>query len=328
MNDRQSIFNYVVAKVRSGDYRVRKDDIEIDCPSCGGHKKFAVNVQKGMYGCFICPTKGSVGFLIRENPREWRGVRDTLSDFRGSRSVGPDLKPGDVTLPLYPIGGYSSSTPAPRPLGGIFPSTVERAVKYCLGRGMTMDQIIRYKVGILPLVNRVYFPYWEPDGKMTYWMGRSTNPVEEPKTLEPGNQELKPLFGQHVGSWDKSGPLLLVEGVFDHFATPNSYALMGSFLSEANVRKIAKANPTWVAVLLDPDAVWKAQSLCKTLWKAGVKCSYVRWTDTSKDPGDLGWDRMSGVETALSRMSVPIRPGEIRVRVGGLEGDDDQPDDE
>lgn len=312
------LFEYVVSQVRSGRCRVRSHNLEIDCPACHGHMKFSIHAERGAYGCFTCPLSGTIRHQVLDNRLRWVPVRDLVhgrDEMTGRRASAATRTGGDgISLPFYTLAGDRGSLQTPTGLPTPFPSAVEGGIRYCLGRGMTMGQISTYRVGILPMVPRVYFPYWDDKGTVTYWMGRSIHSDVEPKTLEPGDRSEKPLFGRHVNSWT-GGPMLLVEGVFDHFTTPNSVAMMGSFISNYQVNQIREMGPPWVALVLDPDAIGKSMQICKRLWESGIKCACLRWDKVQKDPGDLGFSVMAGVQQLLEKMSVPVRPCIMRVRL-------------
>ncbi len=96
------------------------------------------------------------------------------------------------------------------------------------------------------------------------------------------------MFGRHV-NWVSNGPVVLVEGVFDHFATPTrSYALMGSNITPDQIKRLIKDNVEKVFVIGDPDADSAAQGICKKLLDYYVLAFMVQLAGTNKDPADLG----------------------------------------
>lgn len=321
----QKLFNYVVREVYSERHHVRSHNVELNCPSCHGERKFAVDVNRGLYACFTCPLSGSLASTITmtgENRSKWSRVRDSLGGILGvapspdrtTPSVAPGTPEDGPFLPFWPVSGYSGGTPHIPPSPEPSPGQRDRVQQYLLSRGLTSDDITLYRVGVLRHIPRVYFPYWNASGQMTYWMGRGINKLVHPKTLEPGFGNTKPLFGKHVQSWT-SGPLLLTEGVFDHIATPNSFALLGSAINVDQIRQIEEMGVPWVCVVFDPDATYKAQWVCEKLQKRGIPCGYVRWVGTQKDPADLGRETMSGVWNKIANHSTPNRITEIRLHV-------------
>ena len=122
-----------------------------------------------------------------------------------------------------------------------------------------------------------------------YWMGRSL--IEDDiKTLEPRNTT-KPLFGRHV--FKLPGPdVFLVEGVFDHFQTPKSYALMGTNLNDLQLDQLKRDGIRRVFLVFDPDANKAMDRTTQKLAKAGITAISCRLPGTL-DPGDLGSGIMS-----------------------------------
>lgn len=324
---RREIFNHVLAEHRMGRLRTRVTDIECECPACHRDRKFSVNVYSGRYACFTCDLSGSILSEILQNKPRWVPVRALLgggsvTGGTGRTGTGPEAR-GAVSLPLWPIAGYPDHPlpppPGPRPLAG----QLRRGYEYCLLRGMTPGQIGAYRVGMKGFDSRVYFPYWTGEGEMTYWMGRTILPEEQPKTLEPGTE--KPLYGVHVHEPTPDGVVSLVEGVFDHFATRGSLAAMGSFVSEAQALALQRLRPLWVPILFDPDAVQRAIRACELLWSVGVPSAVVKLVGTEKDPADLGFEIMGGVMDALEAMNPPKRLQIYKVAVStpsALPGED------
>lgn len=293
---------HVSTQVRLGAFRLRNEDVEVRCPSCSKLFKFSINTRTGVFGCFSCSARGR---LASTQSPEWHSLRRRvlgavqLSAPRASRSFALPFSLWPLSGGLIPLWG-GSEKPVPSP------SLVRRAYEYALRRGMSPPDIERYKVSVVPHVDRLFFPHWNKAGEIDFYMGRALDEGTKPKTLEPATHTSKPLFGLHVHE-PTLDPLILVEGVFDHLATPGSVALMGSTLSRVQAEQIAKLRPEWVAVVLDPDAPGKAIQIAKMLWSVGVRAASIRVPDITLDPGALGRDTMSELVEAVRTLNRPNR---------------------
>ena len=143
----------------------------------------------------------------------------------------------------------------------------------------------------------MYFPYWDEEGTLTFWMGRAMKTVIEPKTIEPDNAS-KPLYGRHVTKLSGILPPLLVEGVFDHFVTPSSYALMGSGITGSQIATLRLDGVRTVALLQDPDASESMKMNSKKMGKFGIK-SHMVMLSGDKDPAMIGANKMADIVTHI-----------------------------
>jgi hypothetical protein len=298
------VLTYVTRQVIAGDFEVSGFRLLMDCPfpDCQTARKrrhFYVNREWYGWRCYRKGEHGSLKDLVLENPRLWSPVRrlDDRGTSRGASS--PSLSLADL-VPLV--------EDSPR----VFASFRARAYKYALSRGMTPAQIADYKVAAKPLDDRLWFPFWTPDGECTFRMGRILG-GEGVKTYEEGLAD-KPLYGSHVRK--PSGFAVLVEGVFDHFATPHSYALMGSaYLTEQQQATLR----AWLAAgvidrvfwLSDPDAKDKARGQVLRARREGFPATACFLEGRDDDPADLGPGLMGRVVNELaghSASSLRARP--------------------
>lgn len=310
MTTSREIFESVLSGSRSGNLNIRGDQVVMDCPFCGKEGHFYVHVNRGWYRCFKCTATGSMAGFLSDDPVRWRkaisGVSSpcpvvsppwpsVTSDDIGGLPLSP-LIPSD--LPPWPVPGMSE----------IVSARMGRATAYTRGRGMTDDQIKTYRVSVSPGDNRVYFPYWDDRG-LSFYVARSMT-GEEPKTLEPGTT--KPLYGAHITKPGKTA--VLVEGVFDHLATPNSYSLMGHAINSLQLSQLK--NTEVVFVILDPDMPLESNRMAQLLRRHGKTACSVDMVCTRKDPADLGHETMRGLVMMLN--DIPVRKVPTRLVVNGL----------
>jgi hypothetical protein len=309
------VFTHITQAIKKGDYSLSGDQLIVACPVCDKSQHLYVFIPKGLFHCFKCDFSGTVRSEILANPSRWRPV----SQLRGTHGE-PQEGISRATADIDPhIQGGQPATGSPglvclqnEPASQVMRAQFQSAYRYCRDRGLTNKQIEEYRVSVTQGEGRVFFPYWDQAGTTTYWMGRAYCDETTPKTIESTGSD-KPLFGRHVQKLVQF--VVLVEGVFDHFVTPQSYALMGSTISPGQVMQLRGDGAKWVFVLLDADARQR-QSLrvAERLLRAGLKPFPVILQNTKKDPADLGRKVMRGLVNRLTEV-VPGRPRTLRLFV-------------
>lgn len=309
MNIKQT-YQYVKAHIQSGAYDLSGRELFMACPGCGNDSHFSVNLSNGKFNCFKCTVGGKLAGEIANDRLNWRRLTGNLldSDFLSNRST-PGRK---IDLPknAYIIHSalYSDgNSPRKKHVNNSL-SLCERAFIYCQKRGLTKEQIKKYRVFIKPMDPRVYFPYWNRYGEITYFMGRKMMGVQDVMKTKDVEDTEKPLFGRQVEVLRDR--VILVEGVFDHFVTKSSYALMGSSVSTAHIMQLREDGVKTVYVLGDPDASLTAENNARKLRNFKFNAFPVFMHTKGRDPGDLGRDRMDEVVKELfskvRRVFTPI----------------------
>ena len=266
------------------------------CPGCSKEDHLYLHKTRLMYFCFKCGLKGTEIGEVDGRRAEWRLFLSSLGEPREAPKKGQV----DLGASMYPV--TSGEPPKGCP--------VQRAVRYLQSRGLTYAQMNRYMVSVRPLEGRVWFPYWV-DGEMTWAMGRAMG-SQEPKTIDTTTD--KPLYGLHVHRPPARSDVFLVEGVFDHFATPGSLAVCGSTVSRAQCFDLYSLEPARVFVLFDPDAEEKALSASEQVRAAGMTCYPVLWRKNEKDPAELGRVLMGSLVEGV-RKDAPVRQQALYLRV-------------
>lgn len=300
----QEIYNHITSHLQSGACTsMGGGEILMVCPGCGDEMHFSVNVRKGVFNCFKCEIGGNIRYEIQRNRQEWLSLTSRLPSDTPSGYTGK-------ARPICSLGGQAISVvvqdipPDKTPLEY---TAAVRAMKYCYKRGMTKEQIEEYKVCIKALDPRVWFPYWNEKGEVIFQMGRTMVDTVEPKTQNhPEGSEL-PLFGRHVHV--ERDEVVLVEGVFDHFVTPSSYALMGSNITGPQIIQLREDDIKRVFLVLDPDASQQAVSAAQKLANFRFDVFPVV-IQNKKDPAELGRKWMDTVIKEVKR-NHPIRPQTI-----------------
>ena len=302
----EQVYHYIKSHIESGAYDVNGNELSLACPDCGDESHFSVNIYNGKYNCFKCPVGGRLATIIINNRLEWKKLTQNLieKDFLSSRSVEKIYLPENsfnVYNVLYPDSTLSQKKHIANSL-----SLCQKAYSYCTKRGLSKEQIRDYRIYVCPGDPRVYFPYWNKDGEIVHYMGRKMMGDDTTmKTKDSVNSE-KPLFGRHVKVIKDD--VILVEGVFDHFATPQSYALMGSSIGVEQMLQLRKDGVSRIFVVGDPDASKTADSIAKKLRNFKFNAFPVN-LHASGDPGDLGKVTMvEVVDKLLSRNDRVFKP--------------------
>lgn len=300
------VYQYIKSHIQSGAYNINGKELFLSCPECGNDSHFSVNVINGLYNCYKCPVGGRLSAIIVANRLEWKKLtRNLLSkDFLFSKTFDKISLPKN-SFSVYNVLYPNQTSPRKKHIANSL-SLCERAFSYCIKRGLLKEQIRDYRIYVCPGDPRVYFPYWNGEGEITYYMGRKMMGDDESlKTKDAFNAE-KPLFGRHVQIL--TDVAVLLEGVFDHFVTPKSYALMGSSIGVEQILQLREDGVKKVFVIGDPDASRQADSIAKKLRNFRFK-AFAVYMHMEDDPGDLGRKNMTKiVEMLLNRNDQVFKP--------------------
>lgn len=271
------------------------DDIAFKCPKCGkpgsSKKKLAINLEKGMYHCWVCGLSGkSVHSLFKKYAPSLLGELSQIKDWSSSYKSQKTKIVEEVTLEApkgFLLLAAQTNTRDP---------DVKAAIRYCQRRGLTTKDMWYFKLGTCTsgrFRRRIVFPSFTSSGNLNYYTARAI----DDSTLKYVNAPVakkEVLFNDINIDWKK--PLTLVEGPFDLTKCPyNSSCLLGSHLPEDSVlfKKIVK-NSTPVVLALDPDAVSKAHDIAKSLSAYGIS---VKMTNipNDKDVGDMNKEEVKRI---------------------------------
>ena len=251
---------------------ISRDECLFYCPYCEHHKpKMSVNLDKNVYKCWVCDTKGNnIWRLVRKfgdssDKRKWRSFEDEvdITDSVYEKIFGAVKEEEEVVeLPQE----FVSLTNRNLLVGG------KRAKKYLLNRGLTDRDIARWKIGYCAsgeYKNRVIIPSFNKDGKLNYFVGRSYS--DDWMRYKNPMVSRNIIFNELNVDWKER--VCLVEGIFDAVkAGTNSIPLLGSTLNERSklFQKIIE-NDTIVYLALDPDADKKSMEMIKAFLSHGIE---------------------------------------------------------
>jgi len=255
---------------------ISRDECLFYCPYCEHHKpKMSVNLDKNVYKCWVCDTKGNnIWRLVRKfgdssDKRKWRSFEDEvdITDSVYEKIFGTVKEEEEkIELPQE----FVSLTNRNLLVGG------KRAKKYLLNRGLTDRDIARWKIGYCAsgeYKNRVIIPSFNKDGKLNYFVGRSHS--DDWMRYKNPMVSRNIIFNELNVDWKER--VCLVEGIFDAVkAGTNSIPLLGSTLNERSklFQKITE-NDTIVYLALDPDADKKSMEMIKAFLSHGIEVHTV-----------------------------------------------------
>ena len=259
-------------------------NVIVFCPVCksqGKDKlKLAIGVEKGMYHCWVCETKGkNIGRFALKYSTQKKAATDLYSYFKTGKK-DEQLRIEKEKVVKLPEDFRLIAT------SRCHEAKLARA--YLKNRGFKNQDIWRFRAGIsnkYEYKNRVIFPSFDKDQNINFYTARTYNKNQK-RRYQNSKISRRDIIFKDLDI-DYNQELILVEGVFDLLHTPfNSTCILGSWLDEKYklFQKIIK-NKTPIILCLDPDAIDKAQKIAKKLYSYNidVKISQHR----KKDFGDM-----------------------------------------
>jgi len=232
-----------------------RDEGLFKCPFCNHHKpKMSINVEKNVYKCWICDSRGKdVWRIVRKfgdttDKRKWKSFSGDvdLNDSLYDSIFGIDIEEKQtIDLPeeFISLANKKQSISSKRPM------------RYLADRGVTKKDIIRWKIGYCSrgeYKNRIIIPSFDKDGDVNYFVSRSYSGDWMKYKNPDASKDV--VFNELNIDWKDK--IFLVEGVFDAIkAGTDSVPLLGSTMNENSklFQKIVE-NDTAIYLALDPDA--------------------------------------------------------------------------
>ncbi len=254
-----------------GHYADKGSELLFSCPSCNHHRrKFSVNLDKNVFKCWVCDYRGrNLRRLVRRfgsytQLQKWDQITNRTDLERFADLFMEPVCREDKTkleLPKEFISLCCSNIPA----------TGMYAMRYLQKRGVTHEDILRWKIGYCfsgEYRNRIIIPSFDEDGDVSYFIARSYSGDSYKYKNPRASKDV--TFNELYIDWNKD--LIMVEGVFDALVAGNAVPILGSTLRKGSklLQKIVK-NDTPVYVALDPDAADKERRIIKTLLEYDIE---------------------------------------------------------
>jgi len=290
MTDRPQKVSALRAAFGTLDMSRDGEDVSVKCPKCSkpgsSKKKLVINLEKGMYHCWVCGLKGrnvhrivkSASPTAANHPIFKKWVKIDRNRGAHEDDETHELK---VEIPSgFKLLGDNLHARDP---------DIRSAIKYCRKRGLTDREIWRFRLGTCTTSRfrrRVIVPSFDAEGSLNYYSARSIDPDNKFKYINAQVSKKDIIFNELNIDWDQE--LVLVEGPFDLMKVrANAGCLLGSHLPEDSLlfRRIVKKQ-TPVLLSLDDDAIQKMHNIAKTLTSYGVSVRYVTLPQ-GRDVGDM-----------------------------------------
>ena len=274
------------------------------CPYCGHHKrKFSVNVEKNVYKCWVCDTRGlDLYQVIRKhgshgNIQKWRMLTNKveINAFDDIFREPEEEKEEKIPLPKEFVS-----------LANDVPITARNALNYLRKRGVTKEDMVRWKIGYCSegeYANRIIIPSFGMTGYANFFIARSYS--GDWMRYKNPNVNRNIIFNELYVDWSRD--IILVEGAFDAIrshciGTP--IPLLGSTLRvESKLFQNLVNRGASVYLALDEDASKKASSIAQNLMKYGVQ-TYAIDTSGYEDVAEMPRDVLENRKQQATVMSA------------------------
>tara|TARA_R110000744_G_scaffold262627_2_gene377199 strand:- start:516 stop:1454 length:939 start_codon:yes stop_codon:yes gene_type:complete len=279
-----------------GNFTEKGSELIFACPSCDHRKrKFSINLDKDAYKCWVCDYRGrNIRRAIRRfgsylQLQKWDEIffNNDLEKFADlfMGNVGPQHKE-KVALPEAFISLTSEKIPA----------TGLHAFKYLQSRGITIADILKWKIGYCfegEYRNRIIIPSFAENGDCSYFIARSYTGDSYKYKNPRASKDV--VFNELFVDWNKD--LTIVEGVFDALVAGNAVPILGSTLRKGSdlLRQIVR-NDTPIFIALDPDASSKERRIIKMLLEYDIelyKIDVTGYEDVGSMPKEVFRERKS-----------------------------------
>ena len=254
-----------------GYYKEQGNEILFKCPVCNHRKhKLSVNLDKNVFKCFICDYRGrSIRRLVRRfssfsQLQKWDQITDR-PDLERFADLFLEHEPEEHKEKLELPQEFVSLTSKKLPATAMF------AYRYLRNRGVTDEDILRWKIGYCfagQYRNRIMIPSFDDDGDVNYFIGRSYSGDSYKYKNPKASKDV--IFNELFIDWNSD--LTIVEGAFDAIVAENAVPILGSTMRRDSrlLRKIVM-NDTPIYLALDPDAADKERRLIQMLLQYDIE---------------------------------------------------------
>ncbi len=287
-----------------GQYRISNQEHLFHCPYCDHHKrKFSINVEKNVYKCWVCDTRGlDVYQVVRKfgtpsNVQKWRVLSNKveINGFENIFKEPEKIKEDRVHLPKEFVS-----------LANDVPISARNAMNYLRRRGVGKEDIVRWKIGFCPYGDygdRIVIPSFGMSGYANFFEARTYRNDWMKYKKPQASKDI--IFNELYVDWGRD--LILVEGVFDAIRAHSvgmPIPLLGSTVRVESklFQKIVMYDPK-VYVALDSDADYKASKIAQSLMNYDIEVYSIN-TEGYEDVAEMPKDVLAGRKATAVRMST------------------------
>jgi hypothetical protein len=266
-----------------GEYELHKNEALFFCFAHHHHKpKLSVNIDNDLWKCWVCERGGrNIYHLLKlkgetEDSREYKKLHLNKKQEKEKKK--------QYVKPVLPKEYRTLSKEWRSPY-------YDKAINYLQSRGITTEDILRYKIGYAEdgdFAYRIIFPSFDANGDLNFVVGRDYIFNKFPKYYHL-EYDKDIIFNEYLINWDK--PITLVEGVIDSVkAGENSIPIQGSWLAEESYlfKKLIFSDSD-VYLSLDKDADKKQYKLAKQFLEHGKEVKIIKLSEN--DPGNMTKDQ-------------------------------------
>lgn len=272
----------------------RHFQINLTQPTCHCHARCGIS---GSWEHAICLIEGLYDkFKVEEAPDARERKRRLDRSHREARKIILRIaRPGTAGRPSKNTDQRISKTAVRRDELLYESYLPQRAAEYLSDREIDGRSIAKWQLGWLPQEKRIVIPARDEHGKLRFLIKRGITPKQQPKYLyTEGFPKSSLLFGAcelDLGMVRSSG-LIVVEGsldtiIFHQHGLRNTGGILGTGISEAQRRIIAKLRPPRIVLAFDKDSA----GIRNIEIAAGVLRKYplyvMRFPKGKSDPAEL-----------------------------------------
>lgn len=281
-------------------YHESRGWVNIDCPYCvedTGHHLGIHAVDKN-FNCWKCGESGSIYKLLFKLFTLSKEACDKIFESGAAQFEQ------DAVSQIKRMFSPQLSRSAPKPLVDLpleCKPVSEKTVRlfpllssYLKRRNLSVGICEKNRAGFCPygtLSGRMILPIYFRKNLVAFQARDTTNSSRVPKYLTYPREV---VVGEYLYGFDSfSGEeVVVVEGIFDQWAVPNSVCVFGSSITPAQACLLLELGATTVTIALDPDvySTQKYQKLKELIYKllsVGRKVKVAR-LPKGQDPASLG----------------------------------------
>jgi DNA primase len=277
-----------------GNYIQQRDECLFSCPFCHHpKKKLSINISTNKWKCWVCGSKGGhILWLLKKlnvPPHITKEFKKILGDvdikqYKNTTSEVTLHLPAEY-IPLWKVSKDYKYI---------------HAVKYLKNRGITADDVLRYRIGYCAqgaYANRIILPSYDADNNLNYFTARTF--------YDGGRKYWNPPVSKNIICFenmvDWSEQVILCEGMFDAISLRrNVIPLLGKTLPKKLELALVSNKVTDVVVFLDEDARLDAIKIQQKLSSYGINTNVV--TTEGKDASEMGneiaWEQINKAHKA------------------------------